>query len=238
MVLTFSQRTSQVVCFSSHQRDPQALCRAVLPTIYRQENPHFMLYSCMPSSSYASPAFLLGLGMSVYIQANWIDIELSSPFYSTVYLYYTLKCGLFHDWAGNFFKHGFFGGFEPWLSRIKGTFCPMLYRLRYAASRVCVLFIVNDCYKVGTCWNIKLFLATPMCNTMQEKIKLIAFFKVQSRIIICKLILKFEKSWSVIHSWYASTSFFTIFLWLEKYAYSSQSADLQNFDTKNYNRDW
>ena len=46
----------RVVCFSSCRRDPQALCRAVLPTVYRQEHPHFMLYSCMPSSSCASPA--------------------------------------------------------------------------------------------------------------------------------------------------------------------------------------
>ena len=32
-------------------KGPQALCRAALPTVYRQEHTHFMLYSCMPSSS-------------------------------------------------------------------------------------------------------------------------------------------------------------------------------------------
>ena len=64
------------------------------------------------------------------------DLELSSPFYSTVYVYYNLKCGLFRYWAGNFSKHGFLGGFEPLLSRIERTFCPTLYRLHHAASLV------------------------------------------------------------------------------------------------------
>ena len=38
-VVDLLQRTSQVVCFSSRQRDHQALCQAVLPTVYRQDNP-------------------------------------------------------------------------------------------------------------------------------------------------------------------------------------------------------
>ena len=114
--------TSQVVCFSSCWRDPQALCQAVQPTFFRQEHPNFMLYSCMPSSIYASPAF------AVYIQTNWIvDLELSSPFHSTVYWYYTLKCISFATELGNFSKHGFLSdsGFEPPPSRIEWNI-PML----------------------------------------------------------------------------------------------------------------
>ena len=143
----------QEVCFSSRRRDPQALCRAMLPTVYRQEHPHFMLYSCMPSSSYTSPApagsgvlflfiyRLIGLLSVSCIQTLdcWFRIVISLLWYSTT-TYYTLKCGLVRDWAWKFFsKHGFLSdsGFELPPSRIKGTQvrCSTA-RLRYAASLI------------------------------------------------------------------------------------------------------
>ena len=81
--------TSQVVSFSLYRKDPQSHCQAVLPTIYRQEHPHFIRIA-----AYHAPIMpgqqLLGLGIvSLCIQTYWINyLESSCPLYSTVYFYY------------------------------------------------------------------------------------------------------------------------------------------------------
>ena len=141
--------TSWVVCFSSCWRDPQGLFRAALPTIYRQEHPHFML---LLHAKLKPALHLPGLGYCLCLYTDlldcclltvyrlWIvDLELSSPFYSTVYCYYcyyTLKCGLFRDWALKFFQAWVL--VQQWIrtttQQDKGDSGPMLYRLRYAAS--------------------------------------------------------------------------------------------------------
>ena len=92
----------RVVSFSSRQRDPQALYQAVLPTVYRQEHPHFMLYSWMPSSSFVSPVTGLGIVSScLYTNLfdSWLSVVISLFIVQYIYTTSTFKCGLFHDWA-------------------------------------------------------------------------------------------------------------------------------------------
>ena len=95
---------------------------------------------------------LLGLCLCLYTDLLDYWLELSSPFYSTVYCYYTLKYGLFRDWAWKFFQVWVF--VPQWIrtatQQDKGDSGPIFYHLCYAASLntlvIILLIFVNIKY--------------------------------------------------------------------------------------------
>ena len=137
--------TLLVVCFSSPRRDPKpSVGQCYLPFLGRSTHTSCFIAACQAP---VKPALhllgrrnclfiyrLTGL-LSVYTDFWIVDLELSSPFYSIIYCYYTLKCGLFHDWAWKFFQAWVLIWQRIWTTTTqdRGDYGPMLYCLCYAA---------------------------------------------------------------------------------------------------------